>query len=91
MGGGGKKTVGYWYKLKLLFGLCQGPVDEFVQWDVDDATAWAGSVTSNGSIWIHAENLFGGEDEQGGIEGEAEIMFGREDQQLNPWLPPNLG
>lgn len=91
MGGGGKKTVGYWYKLKLLFGLCQGPVDEFVQWDVDDATAWAGSVTSNGSIWIHAENLFGGEDEQGGIEGEAEIMFGRQDQQLNPWLPPNLG
>lgn len=92
MGGkSGSSTIGYWYKLKLLFGLCQGPVDVFLQWDVDGATAWMGEVTSNSTIYINAEELFGGEDEQGGILGYADIMLGGEDQAVNSWLTANLG
>ncbi|MCW0398779.1 hypothetical protein NB688_000593 [Xanthomonas sacchari] len=84
-------TLGYWYKLKILFGLTQGPVDAFLQMDGDDATAWSGEATTNQTIYINAAELWGGEDEQGGIRGEADIKLGGDSQEIDSWLVANLG
>lgn len=84
-------TIGYWYKLKILFGLCQGPIDALLSIDADDANAWTGEVTSNQTITINAGELWGGEDEQGGIVGDMDIMLGGQDQAINTWLTTNLG
>ncbi|HVI60143.1 MAG TPA: hypothetical protein VM619_14890 [Luteimonas sp.] len=53
-----------------------------------DAT---GALTASGSIQVAAPNLFGGEDDQGGILGRFDIMFGEADQLPNPYLQAVFG
>lgn len=85
---GAKKpiTVGYWYLLGIHFGLCQGPVDAYVETRAGNRTAWSGSQTTSGRITIDALNLFGGEKAEGGIQGDMDIMMGEPTQLANDYL-----
>lgn len=91
MGKGGKTTVGYWYKVAYHAGLGIGPIDSFLEFRGGDQTAWAGNLTSSGTITISAPNLWGGEKDQGGISGDVDVMFGEATQQPNAYLTSVFG
>lgn len=90
MGKGAKPTIGYWYKLLYHAGLGY-PMDAFLEFRGGDKTAWAGELTSSGTITINAEKLWGGKKDQGGIQGDVDIMFGEPTQAPNAYLLANLG
>ena len=92
MGGKSKKTtIGYKYYMGLFMGLCRGPVDAIRQIRVGDKTAWTGHATTNSSITINKPDLFGGEEQEGGIDGTLQIMLGAADQPRNDSLAAMLG
>ena len=92
MGGKKKKTtIGYSYYMGLFMGLCRGPVDAIRQIRVGDKLAWAGEAKSNQSIYIDAPGLFGGEEQEGGVQGTLQIMMGAKDQPRNDSLAAMLG
>lgn len=76
MGKGAKATIGYWYHPAFMVCLHQGPMDALLQIRGGDYTAWDSGLTSSGSIQITADNLWGGEKAEGGINGALDIMFG---------------
>ena len=92
MGGKSKKTtVGYWFKPLFHHGLCEGPIDAFLEWRCGDKTAWTGRMTGSGMVGINKPELFGGETDQGGVVGTLELMFGEATQLPNDYLIANLG
>lgn len=102
MGSGKKATVGYHYRVLKHVGLCKGPLDKFIEIRGGDKIAWksqpAGDegtlpeeLTASGSLYIDAPNLWGGEKDQGGIEGAVDVMFGDAGQMPNAYLLANLG
>ncbi|MDR3444692.1 LamG-like jellyroll fold domain-containing protein [Dyella sp.] len=91
MGKGSKATVGYWYRVAYHAGLGIGPIDAFLEFRGGDQTAWAGNLTSSGTITINAPNLWGGEKDQGGISGDVDVMFGEATQQPNTYLASAFG
>lgn len=91
MGGSSKKvTVGYKYYLGIHMVLCHGPVDKLVAIEVDGKDAWTGTNTG-GTININAEELFGGEDQEGGISGGVDVLMGDAIQAKNSYLQARLG
>lgn len=97
---GGKSssvTVGYWYSMGIHMGIGRGPIDELCEVRVGDRTAWSGltdftsPITSSGSLYINAPNLFGGEKQEGGIQGTMDIMMGEKTQGINSRLAAMLG
>lgn len=92
MGGKSKSTtIGYWYKLLYHMGLGIGPIDAFLEFRGGDKTAWSGNVTASGTIAVNAPSLWGGEKDQGGIQGNLDVMFGEATEAPNARLLANLG
>lgn len=90
------QVSGYLYFMGIHFGMSHGPVDEFLEIRAGDRTAWLGSQTSSGSIFINAPFLFGGPQKEGGIEGNFDVMMGESTQLANTYLtgvqgPPQPG
>lgn len=90
-GGSKKQTVGYRYHIGMHMALCHGPVDEVREIRVGGRTAWTGSVTANQQLAIDAEELFGGEEREGGIVGDVDVEFGGAAQAKNDYLLGRLG
>lgn len=86
MGKGSKPTIGFWYRVAYHHGLTIGPLDAFLAFRGGDKTAWSGELTESGTIHVNAENLWGGEKDQGGIVGDLDVMFGEPTQVPNPYL-----
>ena len=92
MGGKKKKvTIGYKYFMGLHMGICRGPIDALRQIRVGDKVAWTGKLSNNSSIFINQPKLFGGEEQEGGIEGTLDFMTGDKDQPRNARLSAMLG
>ncbi len=91
MGSSKKVTVGYKYYMGLHFGLCHGPVDSVKQVLVGDRLAWSGDQTATGTITILADNLFGGDEKEGGISGDLSILMGTSGQSVNSYLQSKIG
>jgi len=92
VGGSSKKvTVGYKYYLGIHMVLCHGPVDKLVTIEVDDKEAWSGNFATNGTININKEELFGGEQREGGISGALDVALGGATQTKNTYLQARLG
>lgn len=91
MGGKSKaQTIGYKYYLGMHQVLCHGPIDLLTRATVDDRTAWSGGV-ADGSIFINADSLFGGDAREGGVSGTVDVMMGRPTQGQNSYLVSQLG
>lgn len=75
-------TQGYRYYMSLLSGLCRGPVNEVCEIRVGDKEAWTGHACSNARQYIDNNNLFGGDDKEGGIQGPFRVYMGAKDQVL---------
>lgn len=84
MGGGKGKsqTSGYSYFFSIHMGICRGPVNEVVEIRAGDKTAYAGSLSAAGSIYIDRPNLFGGEKSEGGLVGTLYYLPGAADQTV---------
>lgn len=91
MGKSSKTTVGYHYRIAYHAGLCGRPVDVFLEYRAADKRAWAGRLTETSTVRVHAPELFGGEKDQGGIDGPIEVMFGDEWQEPSVYLQGVLG
>jgi len=91
MGKSSKPTVGFWYHVAYHHGITIGPIDAFLEFRGGDKIAWQGELTSSGRINVMASNLWGGEKDQGGIEGPLDVMFGEPDQQPNVNLKQYFG
>lgn len=90
---GGKKKVviGYKYYMGMLLGICSGKRNdadlmELTKIIVGDRGAWSGSVTESSSIYINSPDLFGGEKNEGGIQGTVDVMMGESTQTKNGYL-----
>lgn len=86
MGKGKKVTVGYRYFLGLHLIVCRAPIDALLEIVAGDRSAWRGSVTTSGQIYINAPNLFGGEERDGGLQGVLDVMMGEPTQGPNSYL-----
>lgn len=89
---GGKsssQTVGYRYFVGVHMVLCAGPIDYLIRILVDNDVAWAGKF-GQGTININQWDLFGGDSQEGGLQGNADICLGGPDQQQNGYLLSRL-
>jgi hypothetical protein len=90
-GGGSKSvTVGYKYYMGLHLVVCQGPVDSLNKIYAGERIIRDGAVTSSNRILISAENVFGGEEKEGGIKGYVDVMFGEATQAQNAYLQSKI-
>jgi hypothetical protein len=83
--GGGKKggqTIGYHYLMTLLIGDCRGPVNEYLAIEGDDKIAWQGHASDTTPQKINSPDLFGGEQQEGGIQGGFIVLQGERTQVL---------
>jgi hypothetical protein len=91
MGKSSSQVVGYWYHPAFHMGLGYGPGDALLEIRCGDKTAWSGELTASGTITINKPGLFGGEKDQGGIQGDMDVMFGEPTQQPNAYLTQTFG
>ena len=89
MGGSKKQTIGYKYYLGMHLILGLGPFDKLLGMFADKKTAWEGDISS-GSFIVNAENLFGGEEKEGGISGQFTLQMGEPTQVNDPYLAVKL-
>lgn len=80
--GSKKQTIGYRYYMSILSGLCRGPVNEFVEWQAADLSAWKGTITGNTLSSVNKPDLFGGEKKEGGLQGPFYLAMGADNQVL---------
>lgn len=86
-----KVTIGYRYFMGIHMGLCRGPVDEIVAIRVGDRHLWSGSIGQSSEVAIHAPDLFGGEEREGGISGTLTVLMGEATQPRHARLAAMLG
>lgn len=87
MGGKNKKvTIGYRYYIGAHMVLCQGHIDHIKRIRVDKRTAWDDGRGEDSAIQVDAEELFGGDEREGGVSGVVSIQTGEPGQQTNSYL-----
>lgn len=79
------------YYMSLHYGVCAGPVDEFLTLWAGEKEAWKGSASDTTSISIDRRDLFGGEKKEGGVKGLMTFLSGKSDQTLGDFLAAKLG
>ena len=85
------QVVGYRYGIAMHMCISHAPVNAIKKIEIDDRTAWTGSMTGSGNIWIDNFGLFGGDDGEGGPKGNLNVLMGESTQAKNPRLMRSLG
>lgn len=83
------QIVGYKYHFGLHLGLCHGPVTLHKLWS-EEREIWSGTSTG-GEILVDQENLYGGQEQGGGIVAGINFLPGNETQVADPYLTSQLG
>lgn len=86
MGSKKKQTIGYKYFGSGHFVLCHGPIDSITKIRFQDKDAFTSEKSSNQRIYINKPNLFGGDQQSGGVQGNVDLLFGYPDQQKSTVL-----
>jgi hypothetical protein len=81
-----KQTIGYKYFAFAHFVLCHGPIDAITKISFQDKDAYLVEENINKTIYINKPSLFGGDEQQGGIQGNIELLFGHATQQKSSTL-----
>lgn len=81
-----KQTVGYKYFASGHLVLCHGPIDAITKISFQEKDAYLAEEKTNKTIYINKPSLFGGDEQQGGIQGSIELLFGRANQQKSGTL-----
>lgn len=86
MGGGKKAKVEIaQYRMSLHLGWCHA-VDSILNIWIKDKAVFNGNLSANGVIGVDRPKLFGGDKEEGGLQGNIHVLHGRSDQVLIPYL-----
>lgn len=86
-----KVTVGYKNYLGIDCILCLGPGVQLRKFWAGTYLVWTGNLASSGSIYIDKPNLFGGEEERGGLQGTLQFYDGRFNPPQDSYLISKLG
>lgn len=86
-----KVTVGYKNYLGIDCILCLGPGVRLRKFWAGTYLVWEGNLTSSGDIYINKPNLFGGEDERGGLQGTISFYDGRFNPPQDSYLVSKIG
>ncbi len=82
-----KQTVGYMYSITLHHAVCHGPVDALREIWFSNKRVWNGYLQRTGDNerldGISEDEIFGGTDGEGGVQGQFGVGFGTADQQMN--------
>lgn len=89
--GGSSQVTGWNYRLAWHDGLCKGTIDAFLEFRGADKVAWKGRATESAALNISAPGLWGGDKDQGGVNGTLRLMFGTADQLPNAYLVSVFG
>jgi hypothetical protein len=89
--GGSSTTIGFRYFLGVQAGICIGPVDAVTQLIAGDRVAWSGNQTVSGNVDVHAPELFGGDEKEGGFSGIVEVRMGGSAQAASTYLQGRIG
>jgi hypothetical protein len=90
-GGGSKSvTVGYKYYMGLHMAICMSPIDSINHIYAGERSIYGAQVTGSTRRIISAENVFGGEEKEGGIAGPVDFLFGEETQAQNAYLQSKI-
>ena len=79
-----KQTIGYKYFASAHLILCHGPVDNVSKIKFSAKTAMNTTISENAAVLIDKTNLFGGNEQSGGIYGYFFFLFGQPDQAKHP-------
>ncbi len=95
---GSRTTIGYRYHLGMQHALAVGPIDELVDIVVGDKSLTeAGAVLATtfmadgADLSISLNELFGGEEKEGGLEGALRFYFGGPSQTSDAYLTSQFG
>lgn len=88
---GGSETQVTQYYLSMQFGICAGPIDNMSAIFVGDKQVWTGQATAETTFTISEENLFGGEQKEGGVSGAVSFMPGNATQTIPSWIASKFG
>lgn len=81
-----KQTIGYKYFASGHFVLCHGPIDAITKISFQEKDAYQVEQGTNKTIYINKPSLFGGDEQQGGVQGNIELLFGHANQQKSSTL-----
>lgn len=89
-------TTNYRYSLGMQLVLCSGEIDEVIEIRFDDRPTTGTTITpepasSRTKVHIDALSFFGGDEEEGGLEGDLYIYHGTGTQNRHPYLQTQLG
>lgn len=85
-----QQVVGHRYHIGQDLGICRGKV-ELVEIRMDDRVAWAGSLKNDETISINSPNLFGGDENGGGISAIIDFFAGDENQGVSAYMVDQVG
>lgn len=86
-----EEVLAYKYFLGIQFALCRGVVDKLTRVWIDDKVVYdGGDVSHLGSALINKPELFGGEDQQGGVKGHLKFYGGTLNQNEDSYLDSKL-
>lgn len=71
------------YYASVHYGICHGPVDQFLELWYGEKRVWSGTMTGRGRLSVNRKGLFGGNKVEGGLEGWFEVYPGAADQLLS--------
>jgi hypothetical protein len=81
-------TTGHRYYLGMQLVLCSGEIDDVVglRFDGKSVGYSVSSIGGGKRLTVDAPELFGGEDQEGGIQGAFDLYFGTDGQDPNDYL-----
>lgn len=86
-----KVTVGYKNYIGIDCVLALGPGVHLKKFWAGTYLVWTGNLTSSGSIYINKPNLFGGEEERGGLQGTLQFYDGNFNPPQDSYLISKIG
>jgi hypothetical protein len=87
-------TTGYRYYLGMQLTLCSGEIDEVLEIRFDDKVPGGTTITPGthySTVGIDAMDLFGGDDQDGGVAGTVRVYHGTTTQDPDDYLEDQLG
>lgn len=79
-------TIGYHYLMDLHMGLCRGPVNTIDYVEVGGRNVHVGTLPDQQAFHLNRPDLFGGEEQEGGIKGDIVALYGRTGQVVGGYL-----
>lgn len=79
------------YHVGMMFSLCYGVVDQLTKIRLEEKVAFSGLKTDNSEFLVDKQNLYGGEESQGGVYAYCQFYNGSQTQGVNGYMNARVG